>query len=98
MAMALAVPSRLWLGGVISPRRDRALSTELVQKVRAGGGNLAILVCVDVLASYVTAFLRVFRHKVATGCSGRHRQVFEPTSMNGPVLLLSTRHAVVTDS
>jgi hypothetical protein len=25
MAMALAVPLRLWLGGVISPHRDRAL-------------------------------------------------------------------------
>ena len=31
MAMALAVPARLWLGGVISPHRDRALITELVQ-------------------------------------------------------------------
>src|SRR5215467_5844992 len=27
MALALAVPSRLWLGGVISPHRDRALIT-----------------------------------------------------------------------
>jgi hypothetical protein len=36
MARALAVPSRLWLGGVISPHRDRALITELVQKVRRG--------------------------------------------------------------
>ncbi len=33
--MALAVPSRLWLGGVISPHRDRALITRLVQMVRA---------------------------------------------------------------
>jgi hypothetical protein len=31
MAMAIAVPARLWLGGVISPHRDRALITELVQ-------------------------------------------------------------------
>jgi hypothetical protein len=61
MAMALAVPSRLWLGGVISPHCDRALSTELVQKVRACARSLAILVYVDGLAGYVTAFLRVFR-------------------------------------
>src|SRR4051795_11437762 len=27
MAMAMAVPSRLWLGGVISPKRDLALIT-----------------------------------------------------------------------
>jgi len=54
MAMALAVPTRLWLGGVISPRRDRALITALVQKVRACARSLAILVCVDGLASYIT--------------------------------------------
>ena len=58
IAMALAVPSRLWLGGVISPHRDCALIAALVQKVRACARNLAILVCVDGLASYVTAFLK----------------------------------------
>jgi hypothetical protein len=30
MAMAMAVPSRLWLGGVISPHRDLVLITTLV--------------------------------------------------------------------
>jgi len=95
MAMALAVPSRLWLGGVISPRRDRALSTELVQKVRACGGNLAILVCVDGLASYVTAFLRVFRHKVATGRRGRPRLVMEPGLLIGQVIKHYARRCVV---
>jgi hypothetical protein len=77
MAMALAVPSRLWLGGVISPHRDWALITELVQKVRACARSLAILVCVDGLASYVTAFLRVFRYPVRTGRRGRPRRVVE---------------------
>jgi len=33
MAMAMAVPSRLWLGGVISPHRDLVLITTLVQLV-----------------------------------------------------------------
>ena len=32
MAMAMAVPSRLWLGGIISPRRDSALITALVRR------------------------------------------------------------------
>ena len=54
-AMAMAVPSRLWLGGVLSPQRDTALITALVQQVRACASSLAILVCVDGLASYVTA-------------------------------------------
>jgi transposase-like protein len=73
MALALAVPSRLWLGGVISPRRDEALVTALVQKVRACARHLGILVCVDGLASYVTVFKRVFRVAVRTGRRGRPR-------------------------
>jgi transposase-like protein len=35
MAMAMAAPSRLWLGGVFSPRRDLLLITTLVQMVRS---------------------------------------------------------------
>ena len=45
MALALAVPSRLWLGGVISPQRDRARITALVQQVRAGAQRRDLLVC-----------------------------------------------------
>jgi transposase-like protein len=86
MAMALAVPSRLWLGGVISEHRDRRLITHLVQKIRACAASLAILVCVDGLASYVTAFLRVFRHTVRTGRRGRPRLVVEPGLLIGQVI------------
>jgi hypothetical protein len=39
-----AIPSRLWLGGVISPRRDLALITSLVQMVRSRALSPAILV------------------------------------------------------
>ncbi|HEX2201403.1 MAG TPA: hypothetical protein VHH93_05320 [Gammaproteobacteria bacterium] len=95
MAMALAVPSRLWLGGVISPHRDRALITELVQKVRACARSLAILVCVDGLASYVTAFLRVFREPVRTGRRGRPRLVTEPRLLIGQVIKRYARRRVV---
>ena len=75
MAMAMAVPSRLWLGGVISPRRDLALIMAVVRMVRAAARSLAILVCVDGLASYVTAFTRVFRDSEWTGRRGRPRLV-----------------------
>jgi hypothetical protein len=80
LAMALAVPSRLWLGGVISPHRDGALIAALVRLVRAaatGGGGIGtgLLVCVDGLASYVTAFRRAFRAPVPTGRGGRPRLV-----------------------
>ena len=77
-AMAMAAPSRLWLGGVISPQRDTTLITALVQQVRACAASLAILVCVDGLASYVTAFLRVFREPVRTGRRGRPPKQVQP--------------------
>ena len=73
MAMALAVPSRLWLGGVLSPQRDLTLITTLVQMVRSCARTTTLLVCVDGLSSYVTAFLRVFRHPIRTGKRGRPR-------------------------
>ncbi len=60
MALALAVPARLWLGGAISAHRDLALITGLVQQVRACAVTTGILVCVDGLASYVTAFQQTF--------------------------------------
>ncbi len=47
LAMAIAVPSRLWLGGAISPHRDGALIRRLVERVRACASRLDILVCVD---------------------------------------------------
>jgi len=77
MALALAVPSRLWLGGVVSSHRDLHLITALVQKVRSCAVSAAILVCVDGLVSYVTAFGRVFRQPVHTGRRGRPRLVPE---------------------
>jgi transposase-like protein len=75
MAMAMAVPSRLWLGGVISPQRDKALITALVQRVRNAALSMAILVCVDGLASYASAFPAAFRHAIHTGRRGRPRLV-----------------------
>lgn len=75
MAMAMAVPSRLWLGGVISVQRDKPLITALVRRVRRAALSTAILVCVDGLASYATAFPAAFRHAVLTGRRGRPRLV-----------------------
>jgi transposase-like protein len=86
MAMAIAVPSRLWLGGVVSPHRDLVLITTLAQLIRTCGRSVAILVCVDGLASYVTAFRRVFRHPVRTGCRGRPRLVLEAGLLVGHVV------------
>jgi transposase-like protein len=86
LAMALAVPSRLWLGGEISPHRDRALITRLVARVHACAGRLNLLVCVDGLSSYVTAFRRAFRVPVRTGRPGRPRLVLPDGFLLGQVV------------
>lgn len=72
VAMAMAVPSRLWLGGVVSPVRNMGLIQRLVNLVRlAWRPGSALLICADGLASYVTAFWRAFREKAYTGKRGR---------------------------
>ena len=96
MAMALAVPSRLWLGGVISPQRDLPLITTLVRMVRSCAGSLAILVCVDGLASDVTAFLHVFRNPVHTGRRGRPRLVLPEGLLLGQVVKRSVKRHVAS--
>jgi transposase-like protein len=100
MALALAVPSRLWLGGVVSAHRDGALITALVRLVRAcatgpGGVGTGLLVCVDGLASYVTAFRRAFRVPVRTGQPGRPRLVLPDGFLLGQVVKQYAQRRVV---
>jgi transposase-like protein len=64
MAMAMMVSTRLWLGGVISPHRDKTLIQSLADKVRAMALCRPLLVAVDGLSSYVGAFQRAFRSKL----------------------------------
>ncbi len=64
IAMAMMVSTRLWLGGVISRRRDKALIQALADKVRAMALCRPVLIAVDGLSSYVKAFQRAFRTKV----------------------------------
>ena len=78
---------------MISHRRDRQLITALVLQVRASALTLAILVCVDGLASYVSAFQKVFRQRILTGKPGRPRLELEPRLLLGQVIkLYAKRH------
>ena len=61
LAMAMMVPTRLWLGGVVSRHRDLSLIRAVVAQVRAVALCRPLLVAVDGLASYVTAFQQAFR-------------------------------------
>jgi transposase-like protein len=64
LAMAMMVSTRLWLGGVVSQQRDWSLIRALVAQVRAVALCRTLLVAVDGLASYVTAFQHAFRSPV----------------------------------
>jgi transposase-like protein len=96
MALALAVPSRLWLGGVIRPQRDLPLIVALVRTMRRCGSSVAILVCVDGLSSYLTALRQVFRIALPRrGRCGRPRLVPEPGLLIGQfVKHYQQRHVV----
>jgi transposase-like protein len=80
MALAMAVPTRLWLGGVVSRKRDLDLIRSLVDKVRAIALCRPLLLAADGLASYVTAFRMAFRSKVPhwRGEIGRCKMVSWP--------------------
>ena len=76
MALAIMVPTRLWVGGVISPRRDKALIQHLADQIRACALCRPLLLAVDGLASYPAAFKRAFRAALPRrrGRPGRPRE------------------------
>ncbi len=80
MALAIAVPTRLWLGGVVSRKRDLDLIQSLVDKIRAIALCRPLLLAADGLVSYVTAFRMAFRSKVPhwRGEIGRCKMVSWP--------------------
>jgi len=94
-AMALAVPSRLWLGGVISARRDRQLIDTLATRIRACARSTTVLVCVDGLSSYVGAIKRAFSERVRTGKPGRPPRVCPPGLLLAQVVKTSLKRRVV---
>ena len=63
MALALWVPTRLWMGGVVSAKRDLDLIQRLADQIRQMALCRPLLLAVDGLASYVSAFQNAFRSK-----------------------------------
>jgi hypothetical protein len=75
MAMALMVSTRLWLGGVVSARRDLRLAQQLAAQIRRVALECPLLLAVDGWRSYVRAFCLAFRTPVKSGHKGRPRLV-----------------------
>jgi transposase-like protein len=95
LAMALAVPTRLWLGGVVSAHRDQRLLTALVQRVRAWALPSPLLVVTDGLAGYRTAFQRALRSPQRDGQTGRPPLIPWPGVVIGQVIKQYQRRRMV---
>ncbi len=78
MALAMRVPTRLWLGGAISPKRNLDLIQELADQIRQIALCRDLLLAVDGLSSYVKAFRRAFRTPFQGEKGGRPRLISWP--------------------
>lgn len=86
MALALCVPTRLWLGGLVSAHRDQAMARALALKVRACALARSLLVVFDGFSAYVAAMRRAFRTPLQTGRRGRPRLVAWPRVVFGRII------------
>lgn len=96
LAMSISVPSRLWLGGVVSVTRDRALIHAALLQMRASGPIAAFLLCTDGLISYPRQALRCFRQPVHTGGRGRPRLILPPGVLIAQAIKRYTKRRVRT--
>jgi transposase-like protein len=80
MALAMMVPTRLWLGGAVSPKRDQGLIQRLADQIRRVALCRPVLLAVDGLSSYVGAFQAAFRTALPRwqGQTGRPRLIAWP--------------------
>ena len=72
---AICVPTRLWLGGVVSTKRDAVSARDLAMMVSKAALPVPLLVVSDGFKGYVNALWRAFRSPVHTGRAGRPRLV-----------------------
>jgi IS1 family transposase len=97
MAMAIMVSTRLWLGGMVSERRDRKLADQLMRMVKACCLPLcALLVLTDGWSAYPGSIRRAFREKgKRAGRRGRSPLQVWPEIVIGTVIKKTAKHHVV---
>ena len=93
MAMAVMVTTRLWLGGAVSPNRDRTLIERLLAIVAACASFGPLLFVTDGLKTYIDVVRRAFRTR-QTGTGGRPRLVVWPDLVIAQVIKQYTGRAV----
>jgi len=95
LGMAIAVPFRLWLGGVIGAERDRPFLRAVIRLIRTATRSPTLLICVDGLQGYVNAVRFVFRRPVYTREPGRPRLEAERGWTLGQVIKQYAQRRVV---
>ncbi len=97
MGLAMMVSTRLWLGGVVSLRRDNRLADRLLAQVRRCAVALRpLLVCTDGWAAYPGSIRRAFREKVKrTVGRGRTALVAWPDLLIATVIKHTKKKRVV---
>ena len=86
MGLSMMVSSRLWLGGVVSPSRNKSMIDTLVGTLRKVALCRPLLIAVDGLPHYLGAIRRAFRSPDQQGNSGRPRLIAWPTIHIGRVI------------
>lgn len=95
IAMAIAVTTRLWLGGVVGQIRDTGLVLALALQVKACALCRLLLICFDGFAGYIKAFRQAFRRPLRTGKVGRPRLIPWPGIVLGQVVKQYAKGRVV---
>jgi hypothetical protein len=97
MGLSLMISTRLWLGGVVSLRRDTTLADRMIRQVRAcSQAACALLICTDGWAAYPGSIKRAFREKVKkTAGRGRACLVTWPQLCIATVIKRSENKRVV---
>jgi len=78
MALCMCIPTRLWLGGAVSPKRDKSLIKKLIGKLPRMALAGPLLLAADGFSAYATVFRTTFRVPLHTGELGRPRLLPRP--------------------
>ena len=97
VALAIMVPTRLWIAGEVSKKRDSDLIDRLMEQVRrCCKAMTAILICTDGFAAYPKSILRAFREKVKNpyGIGASRKEVW-PRVYIGTVIKYTVKRRVI---
>jgi transposase-like protein len=96
VALAIMVPTRLWIAVEVSKKRDSNLTDNLMRQVRRCARSLcAILICTDGFAAYPKSIIKAFRYKVKdTPGPGASKKVVWPRLYIGTVIKRTAKRRV----